>query len=82
MEFLRTLFARKTRSKGSEAVEEALAGFEEIIRDLNSALIETEEERVEALNALVKAGTERDRIEGILEKGENFISGLRALLQG
>ena len=77
-----SLFKRNTRSKGSEAVEEALAGFGEIIQDLNTALVETDDERLEAEDAMETAQKDRDRIEEILEKGNNFISGLRALLQG
>lgn len=82
MEFLRSLLVRKTRSKGSEAVEEALAGFEEVIQDLSSALSETVDELTEAQIAIELAVNERDRIEEINTRGGYFINGLRELLQG
>lgn len=82
MEFLRLLSVRKTRSKGSEAVEKALAGFEEIIQDLSEALTETDDERIEATLAVKLAVNERERIEETLSKGFKFLNGLKALLQG
>lgn len=82
MEFSRPLLVRKTKNKGSEAVEKALAGFEEIIQDLNEALEETSDERIEAEGAVETAKRNRDHVEEILRKGENFLNGLRALLQG
>lgn len=75
---LLTINKKKT---GSEAVEEALAGFEEIINGLNRALEETNEERVEAVQTVEAAIQERSRIETVLDKGHNFLEGLKTLLQ-
>ncbi len=77
-----SLFKSNARKKGSEAVEETIVGFEDIIQDLNSALTETENERIEATIAVGLAVNERERIEEVLSKGTKFISGLRTLLQG
>ena len=82
MEFLRKLLTKSTKSKGSEAVEEALAGFEEIISDLNRALEESNEERIEAAEAVEATIQERGRIEIVLDKGHTFLDGLRTLLKG
>ena len=83
MEFLRKLFAgRNGKSRGSKAVEEAINGFEDIIQDLNEAMTEVTEEVTEAQIAIGLAVNERDRIDIIRKKGETFLSGLRALLQG
>ncbi len=82
MEFLRSLFVRKTKSKGSEAVEETIAGFVGIIQDLNEALEETNEERIDAARVVEAAIQERGRIETTLDEGHKFLAGLKALLQG
>ena len=82
MGFVRSLLIRKTRSKGSEAVEEALAGFEEVISNLSSALSEADDELTEAQATIEFAVNERDRVEEIRTRGVNFINGLRTLLQG
>ena len=82
MGFVRSLLIRKTRSKGSEAVEETLAGFEEVISNLSSALSEADDELTEAQATIEFAVNERDRVEEIRTRGVNFINGLRTLLQG
>ena len=82
MEFLRKLFATKsTKSRGSRAVEEAINGIENIIDDLSKALTETDDERIEAENLVEIAIQEKNNIEKVLDKGTNFLNGLRALLQ-
>ena len=79
---LRSLLTIRVKSKGSKAVEEAITDFEEIIQDLNNALVETEEECIEAEYAVEEAKNERNRICETLVKGENLINGLKALLKG
>ena len=77
-----SLFKSNARKKGSEAVEKALAGFEEIIVDLSKALADTNEEAIEAEDLIRIAEQERDRIKDTLKRGEMFSRGLKALLQG
>ncbi len=73
---------KKKVKTGSEAVEEALAGFEGIIQSLGEAVMEVDDERIEAEYAVKAAENDRDRIEVILDKGYKFLKGLKALLQG
>jgi len=83
MDFLRRLLAGKNaKSRGNKAIKEAIEGFEEIIQDLNEAISEADEELIEAQIAVGLAVNERDNIQDIKVKGESFLSGLRALLQG
>ncbi len=77
-----SLFKSNTRKKGSEAVEEAISGFERIIQDLDEALIEAKEEYREAQTVVELAVEERQRIETVQIKGMDFLGGLRTLLQG
>ena len=77
-----SLFKSNARKKGSEAVEEAITGFENIINDLNEALIEAKEEYREAQTIVELAVEERQRIENVQIKGQDFLGGLRILLQG
>ncbi len=76
------LLTTSKKSTGSKTVEKTISGFEEIIDDLSEALSETNEEHEEAANLVLVALRERDRIEKVLSKGENFLRGLRTLLQG
>ncbi len=78
----RLMDIRNKESHGSKAVEEAIEGFEEIIDNLNSALEEADEEKIQAQIAVGLAVNDRDRIEDVVRKGDNFLKGLKTLLQG
>ena len=73
---------KEARKTGSEAVEEAIASFERIIEDLNTALDETKNEIVDVEIAIVEAEREALRLTKTMKKGNDFISGLRTLLKG
>ena len=76
-----SLFKSNARKKGSGAIEEAITDLEYIIDDLNEALIEAKEEYLEAQTIVELAVEERQRIENVQIKGQDFLDGLRVLLQ-
>ncbi len=76
-----SLFKSNARKKGSEAVEEAIAGFEDIIQDLNDALERASEEFIVANEIVLQAEAEKKYIGSVMAKGENFLKGLKTLLQ-
>lgn len=77
-----SLFKGIVRKTGSEAVEKAIEDFESIIQDLDEALVEAKEEYREAQAVVERAVEERQRIEIVQAKGQNFLGGLRTLLEG
>lgn len=81
-EYLTILLPNNKKKTGSEAVEKAINGFEAIIDNLSEALAETKEEYQTAQHVVELAVEERHRIEKVQEKGQNFLGGLRTLLQG